>query len=1106
MSPPQACCAASCRISAPPLPPVARHISIVCMLLSLFFLPLEVSSQSVDSVTVTFRYDDPTHSKIRVFVPGEFNNWGPNSGGVIAIGAPSQMDYDSAGGYWVKEIRLKVGQSYAYKFHFHLNPSGTLWQWVSDSLNPRLDGTPYGNSLMTVGNPMVFEPVKNRNPSGAVVGVTFGVFSSSSINTLRITAGADTLDGLRDLRPDLRILRSVFSQMLSDAAPIHVQLVDSLLRAYSYDFPVPIPPVAATVPFWAADAVWYQIFPERFRNGDTANDPDRLSLEEPQYVPTSWRISPWTGDWYARDSWEVQSGSDFYNNGVFNRRYGGDLQGVLDKLDYLDSLGITAIYFNPLFYARSLHKYDGAAYQHIDPHFGPNLQGDLALIQQETTDPATWHWSSADSLFLHLLREAHQRGIRVILDGVFDHSGRDFYAFHDLQVNQKNSAYKDWYTVYSFYDPAVPGSTFTYKSWWNYASVPQFATTLDGSTLAPGPKAYIYAICKRWMDPDGDGDPSDGIDGWRLDTVPDVPIGFWTEWNTYVRSINPDIYTVSEVWGDATWYIQNGRFSATMNYSGCAFPVYDYLTRSSSTPSQFVSALTGLASEYGNDVALANQNLLDSHDTERLMSMIVNAPISTGWGTVNSPRSSSLYSIRKPNGLERRLQRLIVLAQMTIPGAPMVYYGDEAGMWGATDSDDRMPMPWPDLQFAPQATDPRGFARTPDDANYDTAVAQYYRSAIALRHRYASLRRGTFQQVAVNDSLKAIAFTRSIPGEAVLTCLNRSDSTVTLSIPLATLPPGASYAVTFSSAMDSSTPSISFVTGFLNVTIPPVAGVLIEAASAVNRTVHVSRGWNMVSVPLILQEHRPDALFPRAGTPAYSYSHGLAYAVADSLVHGIGYWIKYNAPDSLVFAGRSNAADTVALTAGWNLLGAPSFPARVHDIVSMPPQAVTSRFFEYREGYRTCDTLAPGTGYWVQVQEPCNLIFTPILAGNRPSTALAIRIVPNSGYPPAPPGANDDPLLPAEYALDQAYPNPFNPGTTIRYQLPADSRVSLKIYNVLGQLVEVVRDDEEPAGYKEARWDGAEFSSGVYFYRLEATDVNNPFRAFSSTKKMVLVK
>ncbi|MFM7741114.1 MAG: alpha-amylase family glycosyl hydrolase, partial [Planctomycetota bacterium] len=153
------------------------------------------------------------------------------------------------------------------------------------------------------------------------------------------------------------------------------------------------PSKKSNVPDWVADAVFYQLFPERFRNGDPKNDPDRNSLEDPQWVPDNWKLTPWTADWYSRADWEQKSGPSFYENGVFNRRCGGDLQGVLDQLDYLKKLGVNCIYFNPVFYARSLHKYDGNSFHHIDPHFGPDPAGDFALMAKETPDPKSWQWT-----------------------------------------------------------------------------------------------------------------------------------------------------------------------------------------------------------------------------------------------------------------------------------------------------------------------------------------------------------------------------------------------------------------------------------------------------------------------------------------------------------------------------------------------------------------------------------------------------------------------------------------------------------------------------------------------------------------------------------------
>src|ERR1700759_4163725 len=207
-------------------------------------------------------------------------------------------------------------------------------------------------------------------------------------------------------------------------------LIGSALVSFAESQPSP--------PAWAAEAVYYQIFPERFANGDSKNDPTRDSLEFPILPGNDWKISSWTADWYSRADWEKTLGPDFYRHGVFDRRYGGDLQGVIDRLDYLTDLGINTIYFNPLFYSRSLHKYDGNSYHHIDPFFGPDPQGDLKMIEKEVgSDPKTWQWTAADKLFLDLLRRCHERGIRVIIDGVFNHTGRDFFAFKDIRKNQQ---------------------------------------------------------------------------------------------------------------------------------------------------------------------------------------------------------------------------------------------------------------------------------------------------------------------------------------------------------------------------------------------------------------------------------------------------------------------------------------------------------------------------------------------------------------------------------------------------------------------------------------------------------------------------------------------
>ncbi|MFM8885853.1 MAG: alpha-amylase family glycosyl hydrolase, partial [Chthoniobacterales bacterium] len=356
---------------------------------------------------------------------------------------------------------------------------------------------------------------------------------------------------------------------------------------------------------------WYQIFPERFRNGDPANDPTRQDLEIPFLPGENWQITPWTRDFYQRDQWEKDIGGDFYENGVFHRRFGGDLQGVIDKLDYLQDLGVTAIKFNPVFYGRSVHKYDGNTFHHIDPNFGPDPAGDFEIIRNggETADPATWKWTAADKLFLELVKKAHERGIKVVIDGVFNHTGRDFFAFRDIRMKGGESAYGDWYYIESFDNPATRRNELRYKGWAGFFTLPEFRNTEDGSDLHPGPKKYIFDSTKRWMDPNGDGDPSDGIDGWRLDVSEEVPDKFWRDWNAYVFQLNPQALTVAEVWNNASEYLKRTGFSATMNYFAFSVPVKAYLIDNSIKPSAFGQMLDERRDQLPLPTRLAMWNL-----------------------------------------------------------------------------------------------------------------------------------------------------------------------------------------------------------------------------------------------------------------------------------------------------------------------------------------------------------------------------------------------------------------------------------------------------------------------------------------------------------------
>lgn len=585
-------------------------------------------------------------------------------------------------------------------------------------------------------------------------------------------------------------------------------------------------------PTWIADAVFYQVFPERFANGDSSNDPTRESLEY-GFVPETWEVRSWTGDWYQRSEWEKQIGDHFYHNGSYHRRYGGDLQGVLNRLDYLADLGINTIYFNPLFYARSLHKYDGNSYHHIDPHFGPDPEGDFAIMATETSDPETWNWTSADSLFLTLMTEAESRGIRIVIDGVWNHVGRDFFAFADLQENQEDSPYRDWFIVESFDDPDTPENEFNYQGWWGVESLPEFADNEDETNLHEGPKKYVFDATRRWMDPDGDGDPSDGVAGWRLDVVPDMPIGFWKEWNAYVRTINPDVYTTSEVWEDAVDILVEGGFSSTMNYFAFAFPTKGFLIDGSIPASEFHEMLRARREAYPEAIDVRGLlNLVDSHDTPRLSTVIHNRqttyeqPEKFDYDFMVDPRVNPDYKLGKPDSVDFRILRMVALFQMTYVGAPMVYYGTESGMWGADDPDARMPMVWPEYDYDDQSRHPDGLVDGKDPMSFDSELHEYYRSLIQFRRGNKALRSDKIDLVEADDEQAVYAFARSADGQKLIVVLNRNEnsSTVSFDVP----DEWDSTAVPDVAIASSSGASVDLDGDQIVVTVPPLTGVVLR--------------------------------------------------------------------------------------------------------------------------------------------------------------------------------------------------------------------------------------------------------------------------------------
>ncbi len=555
------------------------------------------------------------------------------------------------------------------------------------------------------------------------------------------------------------------------------------------------------VPAWAKDAVWYQIFVERFRNGDPSNDPTLHDIvgSWPHAQPAAWQPTPWGHDWYRQEDWAQATGEDFYYTAQL-RRYGGDLQGVLDRLDYLQDLGVTALYFNPINDAPSLHKYDARHYRHVDRTFGPDPRGDEARIAAETPDdPATWRWTAADSLFLHLIEEVHRRGMRLIMDYSWNHTGITFWAWQDVLKNQQASRYADWYDVNRFDDPATPDTNeFAYDGWNGVKQLPEFKKfgrpegahhgAIEGD-LHPDVKRHVFAVTRRWMDPDGDGDPADGIDGFRLDVAEMVPLGFWRDYRRFVRSINPEAYLVGEVWWEhwpdkmmdpAPW-LQGDVFDAVMHYRWY-MPTRSFFAKAPPhlTASAYVAHLDSIEAGLDPDVRKGLMNLTASHDAPRFATSVYNpGPYKY---RVN-PRDNPDYKLDRPDEHARKVQRMILVQQFTYVGAPHVWNGDEAGMWGADDPDCRKPLVWDDRAYEDETADPFGRPRRRDAVAPDTALLGFYRQLIALRKRHVRLFvDGSLRYLLADDALGLLAYERALGDARAVVAFNTSAQPQTLTL------------------------------------------------------------------------------------------------------------------------------------------------------------------------------------------------------------------------------------------------------------------------------------------------------------------------------------
>lgn len=731
-------------------------------------LPPSISATATarpDEWKVRFSYR-PEAPATGVALAGTFNGWNP---------ASAPMSGPGADGAYSAEVTLSGG-THRYKFVL----SGQTW--VPDPQNPQREPDNFGghNSVLRLGRLAALTQSPARTGDASIEAAALEHLPdqplyfqwladdrallrcrtlSGDVESVEATleTGQRALMSVVERGPVFELHEaelSVPSTAGGAAAPRYTFVyTDGALRG-SHPQPFTIPGVKRVfqTPEWARHVVWYQIFLDRFRNGDPSNDPQP--------------VRPWTSDWFEPSEFETRTGEEFYKFYVYRRFYGGDLRGLEEKLPYLKALGISGIYLNPIFKAASNHKYDATNYLHVDDHFGTKGDYASAAAREDLLDPTTWTWTETDRQFLALLKKAKAMGFRVILDGVFNHVGTAHPAFVDVKTHGRKSRFADWFDVTSW-------EPFRYNGWAGVQDLPAFRKDERG-LASDSLKRHIFDVTRRWMDPDGDGDPRDGIDGWRLDVPNEIPPPFWEEWRAHVKRINPDAYVTGEIWDRADDWLDGRRFDAVMNYpfarAVCAW-LFDRKQRI--TAGEFDRRLAKLRMAYPAAATAVLQNLMSSHDTDRLASMAFNAD--RAYDTMNRVQDNGPnYDNRKPSAEAYTRARLAALVQMTYLGAPMIFYGDEAGMWGADDPTCRKPMLWEDLQ--PYAK--------PEENRVMTDHLDFYRRLIALRNENPALRAGRFRTLMTDDAADVWVFLRDYGAQQVVVAINASATDKSVRVPL----------------------------------------------------------------------------------------------------------------------------------------------------------------------------------------------------------------------------------------------------------------------------------------------------------------------------------
>lgn len=551
-------------------------------------------------------------------------------------------------------------------------------------------------------------------------------------------------------------------------------------------------------PTWAKEVVWYQIFVERFNNGDASNDPTPDNIAIPPlnlYAPSGWHVTPWTSNWWKQEEWAKIPGKSF-GEMLQYRRYGGDLQGVLNKLDYLQDLGVTALFLNPINDAPSLHKYDARYYHHVDVNFGPDPVGDNKIIANENpNDPSTWQWTSADRLFLKLVDEVHKRKMKIIMDYSWNHTGTTFWAWLDILKNQQASEFKDWYAIKSFDDPSTKENEFDYQGWLNIRSLPEIKK-VDITTekkighpyegnLAAGPRAHVFAVTKRWLSPDGD--VTKGIDGFRLDVADHIGLGFWRDYRNFVRSIQPNAYLVGEIWWEE-WpdklmnpvpYTSGDVFDAVMFYQVYRPARYFFAKNNFEINAEtFRDSLEFQWGRLSKATRYAMMNVSSSHDTPRLLSDFYNP----NKYKFNAYADNPEYKTNKPDEETYKRVQLYLTHLFTSVGAPHIWNGEEMGMWGADDPNPRKPLMWKELSFEPEDQDNfKNISDAVDNVEFNQPYFDYYKKLVSIRNSNPVLRSGDFEFVLAEG--KWLGYRRFSAKDEILVFFNVSDQGHTFKLP-----------------------------------------------------------------------------------------------------------------------------------------------------------------------------------------------------------------------------------------------------------------------------------------------------------------------------------